>query len=161
VLHDIQRGALLVQPAREDAVPTLVELLNVELDEGAGIMFRLPWRGLLAGAEADDHVADARRLARLERHLTGDAVALVEQPEHRDAFGHRRRAIGGVGTLRQVDRRHVGRPAIVVERGMRRRPGIGIGGWRLLAPRGGKQRERRRRQHPAARIAHASGVHAS
>jgi len=50
----------------------------------------LPGRGGFAGAQPHDHLADPDRLARPERELTRRAGALVEQPEHGDALGHRR-----------------------------------------------------------------------
>ena len=67
-------------------------------------MFLFPRRGFLARAQADDHLADADRLPRLQRQVTRDAVALVEQADHRDALRHRRfadelrwRAAAGAG----------------------------------------------------------------
>jgi hypothetical protein len=89
-------------------------LLHVDLHEGTGIMFLLPRRRLLAGGQADDHVADPRRAARLQRDFARNAVALVEQAQHGDALRHRRCAIGRVGAARQIDRRHVRRRTIFV-----------------------------------------------
>ena len=43
----------------------MVDLLDIDLDEGAGIMLLFPGRGLLAGAKPDHHVADAHGLAGL------------------------------------------------------------------------------------------------
>jgi len=116
VLHDVERRALLVQPAREGPPPAVVELLHVELHEGAGQILIFPRRGALAGAQADDDVADARGLAGLERHVAGLAVALVEQAEHRDALSHRRRAVGRVRALGHLDHRDVGGAFLLVER---------------------------------------------
>jgi len=74
-----------------DAVPLLVDFEHIDLDEGASQLIGFPGRGLVAGLEADDHVADPHRLARLHLELAGLAVALVEDAEHRDAVLHRRR----------------------------------------------------------------------
>jgi hypothetical protein len=97
VLDDVQRRALLVQPAREDPRPARVGPLDIDLDEGAGQLLGLPRRGGLAGAQADDDVLEANRLARPQIHVADDAVALVEQAEDRDPLGHGRhpRLIGG------------------------------------------------------------------
>jgi len=92
MLDDIERRRFLVEPAREHASPAFVGLLDVELDERAGQGRRLPRSSRLAGAKADDRVAHAQRLAGLHRQVADDAVALVEQPDHRDAIGHRRLA---------------------------------------------------------------------
>jgi hypothetical protein len=70
----------------------VVGLLDIELDERPGQRRRLPRRGRLARAQADDDIADAQRLARLHRQVADDAIALVEQSDHRDALGHRRLA---------------------------------------------------------------------
>jgi hypothetical protein len=71
--------------------------LHVDLDEGAGQLLRLPRRGRLARAQADDDVLHPNRLARLQRQILDDAVALVEQAQHRHALGHWRyaRLLGG------------------------------------------------------------------
>jgi len=158
VLDDVQRRPLLVQPARKDPLPALVELLDIELHERAGIMFLFPGRGLLAGAQADDHVADARRLAGLELDLTGNAVALVEQAEHSDALRHRGCALRRIDAGRQIDGDDIGRGGLLIERGMRRR--LGAGRLVLLAATDGhEQRRDRRATHQSAD--HASGIQAS
>jgi hypothetical protein len=75
------------------------------LDEGAGEPLRLPRSRRLAGAQPDDGVADPDRLAGLQRQVLRQAVALVEEAQHRDALAHRRRT-GDLGrhSLRHVDR---------------------------------------------------------
>jgi hypothetical protein len=75
------------------------------LDERAGEPLRLPRGGGLAGAQPDDRVADPHRLAGLQGEVLREAVALVEEAEHRDPLAHRRRA-GDLGghRLRYVDR---------------------------------------------------------
>jgi len=95
VLHHVQARPFLEQPAGEDAPPLRIGLANVHLHEGAGILLGFPGRGALAGAQADDHVADARRLAGLEVDVLRRAVALVEDAEHRLTVLHRRGA--GIG----------------------------------------------------------------
>ena len=107
MLDDVERRRLLVQPAGEDAaiaVLRIARLLDVELYERPGEPLRLPGGGRLAGAQPHDRVADPHRLARLQRQILRQAVALVEEAEHRDALAHRRRA-GDLGghRLRYVD----------------------------------------------------------
>lgn len=92
MLDDVERRTRLIEPAREDPAPAVVGPLYIDLDEGAGILEILPRRSLLAGAQADDDIADTRRFAGLQLDLARHAVALVEQAERRDAVLHRRRA---------------------------------------------------------------------
>ena len=63
VLDDVERRRFLVEPARKDPLELALRVAHVELDEGAGQLLHLPGRGRLAGAQPDDHVADAHRLA--------------------------------------------------------------------------------------------------
>jgi hypothetical protein len=63
--------------------------VHVDLDEGAGQLFRFPRRGRLARAQPDDHVLPAGRLAGTKSHVLDDSVALVEDSEDRDALRHR------------------------------------------------------------------------
>jgi len=65
---------------------------HIELHEGAGQAILFPRCGLFAGAQADNGIAHPHRLPRLQRDLATDAVALVEQSDDRDPFGHRRTA---------------------------------------------------------------------
>jgi hypothetical protein len=109
VLDDVERRPFLVEPARERAAPALVGLLDIDLDERAGIIVGLPRRGALARAQPDDDFADPRRLARLQRDVAAFAVALVEHAEHRDAIGHRRRAGDAAGGVVAIDRDDIGR----------------------------------------------------
>ena len=90
VLNDVERRRFLVEPAREDPPPARIAPLDVELDEGAGERLGLPRRALFARAQPHHDVADAQRLARLHRQIALEPVALVEQPQHRDALRHRR-----------------------------------------------------------------------
>jgi hypothetical protein len=107
VLDGVERGRLPVEPAREDSLELALRRADVELDEGAGQLLRLPWRARLAGAKPDDGVADAYRLAGPKLKIARNAVALVEQPDDRDSPGHRRGAgrdrghrLGNVDRLR-------------------------------------------------------------
>jgi hypothetical protein len=104
VLDDVERRRFLVEPSRKDPLPAPLRVADVELDEGSGQGLHLPGRGRLAGAKPDDRIAHPNRLARLERDRAGDAVALVEEPEHGDPLRHRSgaRSHGGDG-LRDVD----------------------------------------------------------
>jgi hypothetical protein len=92
VLDDVQRRRFLVEPAREHPAPALVGAQHVDLDEGAGQFLLFPRRGRLARPQPNDHILPPRRLAGVERDRLDDAVALVEDPEHRHALRHRRHA---------------------------------------------------------------------
>jgi hypothetical protein len=88
VLDRVERGRLLVEPAGEGPAEAAVSLAHVELDEGAGQHLLLPRRRRLAGAQADDDVADPHGMAGLELDVARDAVALVEQPQHSHPIRH-------------------------------------------------------------------------
>jgi hypothetical protein len=66
--------------------------LDIDLDECAGQSLRFPRRGRLACAQANDDVLPADRLSGVERDVLDDAVALVEDRQHRDALSHGRDA---------------------------------------------------------------------
>jgi hypothetical protein len=100
VLDDVQRRRFLVEPAGEDAAPFLVSSLHIDLDEGAGQLFRLPRRRRFAGAQTHGDILPPRRLAGMKRDVADDSVALVEDGKHGDALRHRRHA-----RLVRVDRR--------------------------------------------------------
>jgi hypothetical protein len=129
---------------------------DVELDEGAGELLDLPGGGGLAGAQADDDVADPHRLARLQREVAFDAVTLVEQADHGDALRHRRRSRRlARHRLRNVDRLRLGRRLAII---------LTLG--RALGIAGGERRQRGKRQGrengTGGGAAHASpGVQAS
>jgi hypothetical protein len=91
VLDDVERGRFAVQPAGEDALPASLRVAHVELHERAGQLLHLPRGGRLAGAQPHDGIADPHRLAGLQGQVPGNAVALVEEAEHRHALRHRRR----------------------------------------------------------------------
>jgi hypothetical protein len=92
VLDRVERGRFVEQPAREDPSPLVVAPAHVGLYESAGELLLLPGRGRLAGAQANHHVADPHRLTGAQRYVPRDAVALVEQADHRDPLRHRRLA---------------------------------------------------------------------
>lgn len=139
---------------------------HVELNEGAGQRILLPGRGLFAGTQAHDRIADAHRLPRLQRQVAADAVTLVEQADDGDPFGHRRAAgrqrrvgggdrfdpvaLGGIGGQVLRRDRPVCRPitampgAIAEHAGHRERDQQDAGGQPAADP-----------------WAHPSGVHAS
>jgi hypothetical protein len=105
VLDRVERRRFLVEPARKDPAILTVRAAYVELDESAGQLLVLPGRGGFAGAQADDHVTDPDRLPRPQRQIALQAVALVEQAEHRDPLRHRCRAGRQLcHRLRHVDR---------------------------------------------------------
>jgi len=89
VLDHVERRRFLVEPAREDAVPGAIGLLDVDLDERAGELLQLPRRSRFAGAQAHDHVLPPHRLAGVKRNRLDDAVALVEDAERRNPLTHR------------------------------------------------------------------------
>jgi hypothetical protein len=69
-----------------------IRTMNIELHERAGQRVLLPWRGFLAGAQANDGVADPHCLAGAKRQFAAFAVALVEQADNGDPLRHRRTA---------------------------------------------------------------------
>jgi hypothetical protein len=69
------------------------------LDEGAGELLLFPRRGRLAGAQANDHVLPAHRLAGMERDRLRNPIALVEDAEDGDALRHRRHRLLHGGLL--------------------------------------------------------------
>jgi len=85
----------------------LIRAAHVHLHEGTGQLLGLPGGGFFAGAQAHDDISDADRLAGFQRQVTGYAVALVEQADHRDPLGHRRTAAGQrrLGTIDRLDTR--------------------------------------------------------
>lgn len=128
VLDHVQRRRFLVEPARKDPVILALRVAHVELDEGAGQLLHLPGGGRLAGAQPHDHIAGANRLARPKLQILGDAVALVEQPDDRNALRHRRGARRDLGDgLRNVNRFGLG---------FRRRLPLGLGLRHVAVARG-------------------------
>ena len=111
MLDDVERRAFLIHPARKHPAPIAVRALDIELDERSGQPLGLPRRGRIAGAQPDQRVLGANRLARLEGEIADDAVALVEQGDHRHPLGHRCDP-GGVDRRRQ----HFGGDLIVDHR---------------------------------------------
>jgi len=104
VLDGVERRRFLVEPARKSAVPALVRLLHVELDERAGQLFIFPRRRRLARPKPHDHILPSHRLAGVERDVLNDTVALVEDAEHRHALRHRRHSTLACGSRRRLPR---------------------------------------------------------
>jgi hypothetical protein len=105
MLDDVERRRFLVQPPREDPVPALVRLLDVDLDERSGQLLLFPRRGCLARPKPNDHVLPAHRLARMQRDRLNDPVSLVEHAEDCDALRHRSDATLPIGGRRGLPRR--------------------------------------------------------
>jgi hypothetical protein len=139
---------------------------HVELDEGAGQLILLPGRGLFAGAQAHDRIADTHRLPRLQRQVAADAVALVEQPNDGDPFGHRRaagrqRRVGGGDRLDPVALGGIGGQILRRDRAVRRTVTAMPGA--IAEDPGHRDRDQQDAggQPAADPWAHPSGVHAS
>ena len=143
MLDDVERRRFLVQPARENAVPRLVGLQHIDLDERARELLFFPWSRRFAGPKPDDDVLPAHRLPRMKSHVLYQAVALVENADDRDTLRHRSHA-------RLIDagrRRGVGDD--------RRRSGP-IPLCRL--PAAGSQRRRKSQQSGVAQLHAYSGI---
>ena len=108
MLDDVERRAFLVQPARKHPLPANPGLFDVELDERPGQPIILPRRARVAGAQPNHRVAVADRLPGPERDVADDAVALVEQAQHRDALAHRSHPRDRLDRLGRVDRHGIG-----------------------------------------------------
>jgi hypothetical protein len=159
VLHDIERRPLLEQPAGKNTPPVLVAARDVNLDERAGIMFLLPRRGLLAGTQPHDDIADPRRFAGFQHDIARHAVTLVQQSQGRHAFRHRRRPVPRIDATPDIDRHDVTGAGIGVERGFGGFLGHRRNRFRRAAP---GQHDGKHEHHAARRgTNHASGVHAS
>jgi hypothetical protein len=120
-------------------------LFDVELDERPGEPLIFPRRGGVARPQPHHRVADANRLAGLERDVADDAVALVEQTEHRDPLAHWRDPGHRLDRARRVERDRSG--------AIGRLPG-------LAAAVAAAKRRRCHRERPQARRGNYSGIHA-
>jgi hypothetical protein len=119
----------------------LVGLLHVHLHEGAGQLLLFPGRRCLAGAKPNDDVLPAHGLTGVQGYVLNDPVALVEDPQNRDALRHRRH------TALSVSRR---RDPLPRQWSIRQ--------FASLATRGERERDEQRCGDPA----HAySGIHGS
>ena len=92
MLNNVERGRLFIEPAGKYAVPMLVGLLDVELNERAGQLFFLPRRRRFASTQTNDDVLPANRLAGMKSNVLNDSIALVEDAEHGDPLRHWRYA---------------------------------------------------------------------
>jgi hypothetical protein len=124
VLDDVEPRRFLVEPTGKYPLEAALGVADVELDEGAGQLLDLPGRGRLAGAQPYDDVADPHRLSRAQGEFARQAVALVEETDHRHPLGHRCRPWRQPGHgLRDVDRVGFGRRIallILLARALRR-----------------------------------------
>jgi len=76
------------------------------LQESASQLFILPRRSRFTSAQADDHILYANRHSGLHPEIADDAVALIEQADHRDPVLHRCNADllpGTGGSLGKLD----------------------------------------------------------
>jgi hypothetical protein len=105
MLDDVQGWRFLIDPAGKCALPLLVGALHIQLDEGARQRLRFPRRRFLARTQPHDGVLDPHRLARFQHQVADDSVALVEEADHRDPFGHRSHAWYG-DVVRRLVHRH-------------------------------------------------------
>jgi len=151
VLNHIAVRPFPEQPAGKDPPPLVVALRpHVELNKGAGFLPLFPGRGGFAGAQPDNRIAHAQRLARLHLQVTGKAVALVEKTDDRDAIGHRRRP-GDIAHRRE---------GLRIRSLLHRIGGIGPGQL-IRAVSASLRRERKQEDRQRAPHHDASGVHAS
>lgn len=60
----------------------------VDLDKGTGQLLTFPRRGRFAREQPHRDILDPHRLARPQRQVADNPVALVEQPQHGHALGH-------------------------------------------------------------------------
>jgi hypothetical protein len=144
MLDDVKRRRLLVEPSRKHPAEGAVGLLHVDLHERSGELFLFPRRRRLAGAQPHDDVLPADRLTGMENDVLDEAVALVEDADHRHPLRHRRDSGRALAQRRRAlpDRR---RRALVTL------PRLAAGG----------ERERRcdRQQGRAAQLHCYSGIH--
>lgn len=150
MLNDIAFGPFLEQPAGKDAIPFIIALfLHRQLHKGSGFGRQFPRRRPFAGAQAHNGAANARAVARAHFQIADQAIAFVEQRNHRHPFRHR----GGPFDPAALFGHRAG--ARHFRLGLDRHwPGL----WRTVAAR----EQQARRQHQSARAHHsAPGRHAS
>jgi len=104
MLDDVERRALLVQPARKYPSNASIALRDVELDKRTGQPLILPRCACFARAQTNHCVAHPDRLSGAKREVADNPVALVEQPEHRDPLGHRGDPSHRLDRARNIDR---------------------------------------------------------
>jgi hypothetical protein len=165
MLDDIQRRPLFVEPARKDPLPAFVDLQHIHLDERPGIMVGFPGGGLFASPQAQNDVADANRFAGFQGHITGNPVTLVEQPQHRDPFCHRRRPTRRVLVCRQINRDDIRAGLCLIQRRCALRLDSPGHGWMRTLIKAGTNKKRNPQQQHARPgdqpSVHPSGVQAS
>ncbi|PNQ03218.1 hypothetical protein A8G00_12425 [Sphingobium sp. SA916] len=152
MLHDIAVGPFPEQPAGKVAAPFIVGgAAHVELNEGAGFLHIFPGRRGFAGLQPNNGIAHAQRFARFHRQVGGDAVALVEQADHRHPLVHRRAGEGRLVAIADLLPLDADRTALVLRRQI------------VAAATGQYQGAAENRQETSRRAPHhdASGLHAS
>ncbi|EPR18872.1 hypothetical protein M527_11950 [Sphingobium indicum IP26] len=152
MLHDIAVRPFAEQPAGKIAPPFIVGgAAHVQLHEGAGFLHIFPGRRGFAGLQPNDGVAHAQRFAGFHRQVGGDAVALVEQADHRHALVHRRARKGGFIAIADLLPLYADGAALVLRRQV------------VAAATGQDQRAAEDRQETSRRAPRhdASGLHAS
>jgi hypothetical protein len=154
VLDDVAVGPFLEQPAGKHPPPILAAMIeHHELHESAGFLRILPLRGALARAQTHHRAPDPHALSRFQPDIPDEAVALVEQAQHRLALFHR--SDTGIGILGAGRGSCLGQRAGVCGRWRRRIVAAIASGQRQRGPG-----QRQRCQPAGGCTAHAaSGVH--
>jgi hypothetical protein len=78
--------------------------LPVNLNKGSRELFGFPRRARFAGLQTHRDVLDPHRLAGTQGQVADDAIALVQQTQHRNPLRHRRHAGNISGGAGNVDR---------------------------------------------------------
>jgi hypothetical protein len=150
VLDDVAFRPFLEQPAGKIAAPLAVgRAAHVKLNERADLRRVFPGGGNFAGLQPDDGVADAQRLAGLHRQIAGQAVALVQQADHRHPLRHRgAEQAGAFATVDPCPRDSDGAGLITV--------------GKIVPATAGWEHQQQRQDRPRRNANHdASGLHAS
>ena len=99
MLHDVAVWSVLEQPTRKNALPRLAAMVeHDQLNEGTGFLWHFPLRGPFTGAQTHDRPPNADAFTRAQRDVAHQAVAFIEEAEHRHAPFHCGDA--GIGVIR-------------------------------------------------------------
>lgn len=155
MLDDIAVWPVFEQPAGKIASPGVAAMIeHDQLDEGPGFLRIFPLRRALASTQPDDGAADADAFAGLQRDVSHQSVALVEQSEDGNALLHR--GDPGIWIAGTSCRPRFGNRAIVC---WRRRCGVALAIASAQRHHRPGQSKHERQSGTGARHA-ASGVHA-